>query len=290
MPRKIALIFFSFLLLSSPAFAASRLIVVASFSILGNLAHKVGGDAIDLHTLVGPDSDAHIYEPSPEDLKTLGKARIILINGLGFEGWLNRIIPSAQTQIITVSGAVHAYRLPDGSPDPHAWQDVRNAMLYVAAIRNAFCAADPAHAALFNDNTARYLAQLSDLDRFVTTTIAAIPPQKRIAITSHDALGYFARAYGIRLIAPMGLSTSASPSAHDIARLIDQIRVQHIRAVFLENMTSPNIARELAEDGGAIIGGTLYSDALSAPSGPAGTYLFMMRHNAQTLADALGRQ
>lgn len=290
MPRTIVFLLFSLVLFSSPAFAAPRLTVVASFSILGDLAREVGANAIDLHTLVGPDSDAHIYEPSPEDLKTLGRARIVLINGLGFEGWLNRITPSAQTRIVTVSNAVHAWHLPDGSPDPHAWQDVRNAMLYVVAIRDAFSAADPAHASFFNDNAARYLIRLQDLDRFLATTIAAIAPQKRVAITSHDALGYFARAYGIRLIAPMGLSTSASPSARDIARLIDQIRSQHIHAVFLENMTSPAIAHELAEDGGAVIGGTLYSDALSPPSGPAATYLAMMRHNAQTLADALSRQ
>jgi zinc/manganese transport system substrate-binding protein len=171
--------------------------------------------------------------------------------------------------------------------DPHAWQSVPNAKVYVANIRDALIAADPAGRDAYAANASAYLASLDALDREVRAVLGAIPPDRRKVISTHDAFGYFAEAYGIAFIAPEGVSTDADPSARDIARIITQIRQQGIPAVFLENIIDPRLMRQIARESGARIGGTLYSDALTGPAGAAPTYIDMMRHNAKEIAAAL---
>ncbi len=273
---------------------AETLPVVATFSILADLVKNVGGERVVVTSLVGPDGDAHVYAPSPGDARALTDAKVVFVNGLGFEGWIARLVQASGTRapVVVASRGVTAHvESGDGprGPDPHAWQSVANAEIYVANIRDALVAADPAGKTSYERNAAAYLATLSALDREVRETIASIPPEHRKIITTHDAFGYFGAAYGVDFIAPEGVSTDSEPSAGDIARIIAQIRRQKIPAVFLENVTDPRLLERIAAESGARVGGTLYSDALTGPDGDAPTYVAMMRHNVKALAAALAR-
>jgi zinc/manganese transport system substrate-binding protein len=262
--------------------------VVASFSILGDFVKNVGGDRVDLTTLVGPDSDVHVYVPPPADARKIGGAKLIVINGLGLEGWLPRLLQLSgeKTPIVTATNGIAPLRL-GSEADPHAWQSVANAKKYVANIRNALIAVRPADAELFGKNAEAYLAKLDALDGEVRQAIAQIPQGKRKVISTHDAFGYFASAYGVQFIAPLGVSTETEASAKDIARIIEQIRAEKIPAVFLEKMSDPRLIRRIAAETGARIGGTLYSDSLTGEKGDAPTYIDMVRHNIRALTSAL---
>ena len=270
---------------------AAKLKVVASFSIIGDMVHEVAGDDIELKPLVGPNGDAHVYEATPGDAKAVAAADLVIINGLGFEGWLPRLVESSgyKGPVVTATKGISPLGFSnDGlTQDPHAWQNLANGRIYVANIRDALVKANPAHAADYKTNAKQYLKQIDDLDRWVKKEIAQVSAGKRKVITSHDAFQYFARDYGVEFIAPMGISTESEASAGDIARLIDQMRTQKIRTLFMENISDPRLIRQLQSDGGAVIGGTLYSDALSAPDGPAGTYLDMFRHNVGELVKGM---
>jgi zinc/manganese transport system substrate-binding protein len=274
-----------------------RLKVVATFSILADLVKNVGGDRIELVTLVGPNGDAHVYAPTPGDARKVAEARVVFSNGLGFEGWIARLIRASGTKAPVVvasrgvkprqAGGDHGHDHGHGGSDPHAWQSVPNAKVYVANIRDALVTADPAGKAVYEANAAAYLARLDALDREVREAIAKIPADRRKIITTHDAFGYFEQAYGIAFIAPQGVSTEAEASARDVARIIGQIKRQKIPAVFLENVTDPRLVKRIADETGAKIGGTLYSDALTDEKGPAPTYIDLIRHNVRTLSAAL---
>jgi zinc/manganese transport system substrate-binding protein len=266
--------------------------VLATFSILADLVHNVGGDRVAVATLVGPDGDAHVYEPVPADARKVADAGVVFVNGLGFEGWMDRLVRASGSKapVIIASAGVTPRRFEEQGQDeidPHAWQSVPNAKVYVGNIRDALIAADPAGRDVYAANASAYLASLDALDREVRAALGAIPPDRRKVISTHDAFGYFAQAYGIAFIAPEGVSTDAEPSARDIARIITQIRQQRIPAVFLENIIDPRLMRQIARESGARIGGTLYSDALTGPAGAAPTYVAMMRHNAKEIATAL---
>jgi zinc/manganese transport system substrate-binding protein len=265
-----------------------RLNVVASFSILGDFVRHVGGDSVNVSTLVGPNGDVHVYTPAPADAKKIADARLVVVNGFGLEGWLPRLVQSSASKavIVTATDGI-APRTIGAAPDPHAWQSVANAKLYIADIRNALVAADPADAEIFRANAAAYLAQLDGLDREVRETIAKIPPERRKVISGHRAFGYFAAAYGIEFIAPLGVSTESEPSARDIAAIITQIKASKIPAVFLENISDPRLIERISAETGARIGGTLFSDSLSDEKGEAPTYIDMVRHNIKALASAL---
>jgi zinc/manganese transport system substrate-binding protein len=280
------------LLLIWPATAhAEKLKVVASFSILGDMVHEVAGENIVLKTLVGANGDAHVYEATPTDAKALATADLVIINGLGFEGWLPRLVESSgyKGPVIIATKSISPLGFSgDGlTQDPHAWQSLSKGKIYVANIRDALVKSDPAHAADYIANSKKYMKQIDDLDRWVKEEIASVPAGKRKVITSHDAFQYFARDYDVEFIAPMGISTESEASAGDIARLIDQMRGQKIRTLFMENISDPRLIRQLQSDGGAVIGGTLYSDALSAPNGPAATYLQLFRSNVTALVKAM---
>ena len=273
---------------AAPVRAQERLKVVASFSILGDFVRNVGGDRVNVTTLVGPDSDAHVYSPTPSDAKKIADAGLIFINGLGFEGWLPRLVKSASGKATLVTATSGIAPLTLGSDaDPHAWQSVANAKIYVGNIRDALAAADPASAQFFRANAESYLAKLDALDREVRAAIAKIPEGRRKVISTHGAFGYFATAYGIEFIAPVGVSTESEPSARDIAGIITQVRSAKIPAVFLENVSDPRLIRRISAETGAKVGGTLYSDSLTAEKGGAPTYIDMVRHNIKALTSAL---
>jgi len=381
--------------------------VVATFSVLGDMVERIGGDHIELTTLVGPDGDAHVYQPTPQDARAVSEADVLIVNGLEFEGWLERLSEAADfkgTLVVATTGieaipfeegddhddhgddhaeAEHDHDDHDhekhadhddhdhekheehaeaehdhdhdhekhadhddhdhekheehaeaehdhehekhadhddhdhdkheehaeaehdhddheehaghdhhghnhGAFDPHAWQSLDNAVIYVDNITAALAKADPAHAGVFYENREAYVAEIKALEAEIDAMISAVPEDRRTVVTSHDAFGYLADQYGLTFEAPQGLSTESEPSAADVAELIAQIREDGISAVFVESITDNRLLEQIANETGATIGGTLYSDALSGGDGPAGTYLDMMRHNAKTLTEALG--
>jgi zinc/manganese transport system substrate-binding protein len=271
-----------------PARAQERLNVVASFSILGDFVKNVGGDRVNVTTLVGPDGDVHVYTPAPADAKKIADAKLLVINGLGLEGWLPRLLQASGSKApITIATKGIAPLKVGSDADPHAWQSVVNAKVYVTNIRDALVAADPADAEVFRANTQAYLANLDALDREVREAVARIPPARRKVISTHDAFGYFAAAYGIQFIAPLGVSTESEASARDIAGIITQIKASKIPAVFLENISDPRLISRIASETGARVGGTLYSDSLTGEKGEVPTYIDMVRHNIKTLTSAL---
>ena len=342
--------------LAAPAAAQSDrpIPVVATFSILGDMVKHIGGEHVDVTTLVGPDGDTHVYQPTPADARAVSEARVLVVNGLQFEGWLDRLIDASDfrgIRLVATEGIepiafddehdqggsleVHAEESghdhdhddqaeaghdddhdhdehaeaaahdhddehddeahaeaghdhhDHGAFDPHAWQSLGHAVAYVDNITAALAQADPANAADFYQNRAAYGSEIEALDAEIRESMAGLPADRRIVVTSHDAFQYFGRDYGLTFIAPQGLSTESEASAKDVARLIQQIRERDIRAVFIENVADPRLLKRIADETGASIGGTLYPGALSGPDGPAPTYLDMMRHNAMTLAQAL---
>ncbi len=275
---------------AASASAQARIEVVATFTILADMTAAIGGDRVAVTSLVGPNGDAHVFEPSPADARAIAGADIVIVNGLGFEGWIDRLIEAAAFRgpVVEASATIlpHAMAGEDHG-DPHAWQSIANARIYAANLAGALIGVDPAGAEVYRANLAAYLGELDAVEAEIVTTVAALPPNRRTIITSHDAFGYFAAAYGILFLAPQGISTEAEPTAADVAALIRQIRAQDIRAIFVETITDPRLIEQIAHETGAILGGPLFSDALSDLSGLAATYLAMMRHNIRTIAAAL---
>ena len=296
--------------------------VVATFSILGDMVSRIGGEHVAVTTLVGPDGDTHVYRPTPAAARAVSEADVLVVNGLDFEGWLDRLIETANfdgVRVVATAGIdpitfeddhgddhdgdhdheeskaaedhgdehdgheAHAH----GAFDPHAWQSLRHAVSYVDNVTLALANASPDSATAFYRSRALYVAEIEALDAEIRSLLAEVPESARTIVTSHDAFQYFGRDYGLAFIAPQGLSTESEASAKDVVRLIELIRNQGIRAVFLENIADPRLLKRIADETGATIGGTLYPGALSGPDGPAPTYLDMMRHNARTLAQAL---
>jgi zinc/manganese transport system substrate-binding protein len=277
------------------ALAQERIKIIATFSILADLAKSAGGDRVDVDALVGPNGDAHVYAPAPADAKKVADAKVVIANGLGFEGWIARLVKASGTKapIVIASKGVKARKAEGGhdhghgGSDPHAWQSVGNVKTYVTNIRDALAAADPGGKANYEANASAYLAKLDALDQDIRNAVAKIPAERRRIITTHDAFGYFKDAYGIAFIAPQGVSTESEASAKDVAKIINQIKKQKIPAIFVENVSDPRLLKRISEETGAKIGGTLYSDALTDDKGPAPSYIEMMRHNVETLAAAL---
>jgi zinc/manganese transport system substrate-binding protein len=268
--------------------AQDKINVVASFSILGDFARNVGSDRVNVTTLVGANSDVHVYTPAPADAKKIADAQLVIVNGLGLEGWLPRLVQSSGSKATVVTATANITPRKLGSDaDPHAWQSVVNARIYVANIRDALVAADQAGAPAYRANADAYLAKLDVLDREVREAVEQIPQARRKVISTHDAFGYFAAAYGVAFIAPQGVSTESEPSARDIAAIVTQIRAGKIPAVFLENISDPRLMRRISAETGARIGGTLYSDSLTGENGDAPTYIDMVRHNIRALTSAL---
>tara|TARA_R110000868_G_scaffold99933_1_gene274802 strand:- start:324 stop:1196 length:873 start_codon:yes stop_codon:yes gene_type:complete len=277
--------------LSLFANAGEKLKVVTSFSILADITQQIAGDKLELHNLVGADADAHVYQPSTDDAKAVFAADLIVANGLGFEPWLARLIDSSEApgKRIDASAGVLPLMLDEEGQrvaDPHAWQNLANAEIYVRNIANTLSQIDTANAEYYAYRSEAYISQIRVLLSEARSSLGQLPPAQRTIITSHDAFGYLGQAYGLNFIAPQGLSTEDEPSAAEVAALIRQIRTDGVRAVFVENIRDPRLIQQIAAEGGAKVGGTLYSDAL-ASAGPASSYLGMFKHNLDTLLAAL---
>jgi zinc/manganese transport system substrate-binding protein len=278
--------------LAPRASAGDKIKVAASFSILGDMVKQVGGDRVELITFVGPNGDAHVYEPTPVDAKALSESKVLFINGLGLEGWMTRLENSSgfKGKVVMASQDVQPRKMVEDEKtiiDPHAWQSLANGKIYAANIRDGLIAADPAGRATYEANTKKFIDAMTAMEADVKQAIARLPPARRKIITTHDAFGYFGAAYGMEFIAPEGVSTESEASAKEVAKIIRQIKKERVPAVFLENVTDSRLLDQIARETGTKIGGTLYSDALSPPDGPAGTYLDMFRHNVSALTAAL---
>ncbi|MBS7813763.1 metal ABC transporter solute-binding protein, Zn/Mn family [Roseococcus pinisoli] len=265
---------------------------VASFSILGDMLREVGGERVTVQTIAGPDTDTHHFQPRPSHAEALRGARLALRNGAGFDSWFDRLLSSTRFSGVSVSATDgvplrRATGHSHGGQDPHAWQDVRLALRYVRNIEAGLTRADPAGADHYRARAGAYTAQLEALDAWIRAQIATVPEARRVVVTGHDAFGYFSAAYGVRFLAPQGLSADAEPSARQVADLIRLIRGEGVTAVFLENIGNPATLRRLADEAGLRVGGRLFTDALSPPDGPAATYEAMMRTNVAALVPAM---
>ena len=292
--------------------------VVATFSILADMASRIAGEHSAVSTLVGPGGDPHVYQPTPAAARAVSQAHVLVVNGLDFEGWLERLIEASDfggVRVVATAGIKPiAFERGDGdhnrdgqedgsaedhgddhhghhhgATDPHAWQSLQHAVVYVDNITAALAKADPENASAYYRNRATYVAEIEALDAEIRGMFAELPPSSRTVVTSHDAFQYFGRDYGLTFIAPQGLSTASEASAKNVVRLIELIRSLGIRAVFTENVADPRPLERIANETGAVVGGTLYPGTLSGPDGPAPTYLDMMRHNAKTLTEGLLR-
>lgn len=276
------------LLLSYAVSAKDTLPVTTSFSILGNLVEAVGGNRVTVSTLVGPNEDAHVFEPTPSDVKKVAQSKLVVANGLGFDQWLDRLSSAAgyKGEILVASKGIKTRQMPDKDivqPDPHAWQDPNNVIIYVRNIANVLSRLDPKGSLYYKKNCERYVQSLTALDAWAMQQFMQISMAKRKVITSHDAFGYFGARYGIEFLAPQGITTESEASAKDVAKLIRKIKHDRIKAVFIENMSNPKLLQQLSREADVTVGGKLYADALSLPQGPAPTYLKMMRYNVEQL-------
>ena len=282
--------------ISAPSWAAEPLPVTASFSILGDLVRVVGGDRVSVTTLVGPNEDAHVFEPTPSDAKSILHSKLLVINGLGFEPWAQKLAQSAgyKGALLLATQGVKARNMsaPAGhtqEADPHAWQNPANVVIYVRNIAQSLTQLDPAGAATYQRNRDVYIADLVALDHWAQAQFATLPSDKRKVITPHDAFGYFAEHYQVTFLAPQGLSTNAEPSAKQVAQLIRQIKREKIKAVFVENMSNPKLLAQITADAGVTLGAKLYVDALSGPADTGASYLKMMQHNVAQLVAGMQR-
>ena len=273
---------------TGPAAAADRIQVVASFSILGDMVRQVTGDLAEVTTIVGPDADAHIYEPSASDAKAVAGADVIFVNGLGFETWSNALIETSggDAQVFVATEGVEPL-LVDGEIDPHAWNALTNGMIYVRNIAAGMAEADAANAATYRANADAYVEQLGKVHDNAVSEFSALPEERRTVVTAHDAFGYLEQAYGLTFLAPVGIDTDAEPSASDLAALIDHLNEIGAGALFVENITSPALVEQISRETGLEIGGRLFSDALSEKGGPATSYVAMFEHNLRALITAL---
>ncbi|MEM6670005.1 MAG: zinc ABC transporter substrate-binding protein [Pseudomonadota bacterium] len=268
--------------------AEDKLQVVASFSILGDMVEQVAGDSAIVETIVGPDADAHLYSPNVADAKAVAGADVVFVNGMGFETWSDTLIENSGTEatVLVATEGVEPL-LVDGEVDPHAWNALTNGVIYVTNIADGLAAADPANAAAYKANAEAYIAELTALDAEAKANLGELPENRRTVVTAHDAFGYLANAYGLEFLAPVGIDTEAEPSAQELATLVQQLKEKEVAALFVENITSPALIKQISDETGIEIGGRLFSDALSERGGPATSYVAMFRHNLLTLMTSL---
>jgi zinc/manganese transport system substrate-binding protein len=277
--------------LAGPAFA-TEVKAVATFSILGDIVARVGGERVGVTTIVGANADTHVYEPKPADAVAVSQADVMFVNGLGFEGWLDRFVESTSFAgpVVVASEGVKTHTMDeDGAAvtDPHAWQSLKNGLLYVKNVEAGLCAVDADGCAIYEANAAAYSAEITALDAQLIADIAAVPPARRQVITTHDAFGYFGEEYGVKFLAPEGISTDSEASAADVAKLITQIKADGVTALFIENMSDGRLVQQIASETGVTVGGELYADALSEPDQGAASYIDMFKHNIGLLVPAM---
>ena len=278
------------ILIASISTASAKIKVVSTFSILGDMVKNIGGDKIELTTLVGPNGDGHVYEPTPADAKSIANADLVFVNGLGFEGWIDRLVKASgyKGKIIIATKGIKDLKF-EGELDPHAWQDLSNGRIYIKNIKNALTDINPKNSDYYKKKFIAYDEILESMDKSTKDRFADISKKNRKVITSHDAFLYFGRAYDIDFRSPVGVTTESEPSAGELAALITEMRKDGIKALFAENITDPRLIKQLAREVNAEIGGTLYSDALSDASEPANTYINMFKYNVNELASVLSK-
>ncbi|MFG6414311.1 metal ABC transporter solute-binding protein, Zn/Mn family [Roseateles sp. DC23W] len=272
-----------------PAAAPAPLRVMTSFSILADLVREVGGDMVSVNSLVGPDADAHVYKPTPRDVRGIAAAEVVVVNGLGFEGWLERLLTASGTRaaVVVATEGIQP-RLAGLSVDPHAWHDAALLQRYVATLAAALAKARPGAREVIAARARSYTDRLAAADADIRSRLSRVPREQRRVFTAHDAFGYFGAAYGVDFLSPQGPGTGHEPSAADVARLVRQLRRDRVRAVFAENIADARLIERIAREAGARVGRRLYSDALSGPAGPAPTCLKLFAHNADAICTAFG--
>ena len=278
------------ILITSISTASAKIKVVSTFSILGDMVQNIGGDEIELTTLVGPNGDGHVYEPTPADAKSVANADLVFANGLGFEGWIDRLVKASgyKGKVIIATKGIKDLKF-EGELDPHAWQDLSNGRIYIKNIKNALIDVNPENSDYYKKKFIAYDGILESMDKSTKDRFANISKKNRKVITSHDAFLYFGRAYDIDFRSPVGVTTESEPSAGELAALITEMRKDGIKALFAENITDPRLIKQLAREVNAKIGGTLYSDALSDDTEPANTYINMFKYNVKELASVLSK-
>ncbi|KUM03231.1 metal ABC transporter substrate-binding protein [Chromobacterium subtsugae] len=290
-------LFGALLLLGMPAFALAKVPVVASFSIIADMTREIGGDRVEVVSLVGPDQDAHVFQPSPADIKKVSAAKVLVVNGLGLEGWMSRLDKAANFRGVTVvaSKGIQTRQAPEeehaegehdhdhGDVDPHAWHDPSRVQTYIKNISAGLIQADPAGKAEYQRRAADYAAKVQALDDWAKKQFATVPAAKRKMLTSHDAFGYMGEHYQLKVLAIQGVSTESEASAKGVAQLTRQVRKEKVTAVFMENMSDKRLLQQLSNEAKVKIGGQLYADALSGPKGPAASYLQLVRYNVDTI-------
>lgn len=279
-------------MLISPLTMAKTVDVVASFTVLADIVKQVGGDHVNVKSLVQPNGDPHTFEPTPQDSQALAKANVVFVSGLGMEGWMDRLISASgyKGTIVVASNGVNTRKMEeDGKTvtDPHAWNSMHNGVIYATNVMNALIKADPEDAADIRKSGESYIQQLEKLDSWAKTEFASVPKSKRKVLTSHDAFGYFGQRYGVSFLAPVGFSTEAEASASDVASIIKQLKAEHIKTYFMENQTDPRLVKQIASETGAQPGGELYPEALSEANGPAATYVAAFKHNVDIMLQSM---
>lgn len=278
--------------LFTPAVMAKTVHVVASFTVLADMVRQVGGQYVEVKSLVGPNGDPHTFEPSPQDSVALAKADVVIISGLGLEGWMERLIDASgyKGKVVVASTGIKTRTMEeDGSviTDPHAWNSMANGVIYARNISESLQKADPQDAAAIRKQGDAYIQKLQQLDTQTAAEFAAIPVAKRHVLTSHDAFGYFGERYGVTFMSPIGLNTDEEASASQVAALINQLKTHHIHRYFIENQTDPRLVQQIASAAGATPGGELYPEALSPAGGPATTYVDAFKHNVSELLKSM---
>ncbi|MDU6434198.1 MAG: metal ABC transporter substrate-binding protein [Pantoea sp.] len=275
-------------LLISPLSMAKTVNAVASFTVLADIVKQVGGEHVNVKSLVGPNGDPHTFEPTPQDSQALAKADIVFVSGLGLEGWMDRLVSASgyKGEPVVASRGVSTRSMEEEGKtvtDPHAWNSMYNGVIYATNVMNALIKADPQDADAIRRSGENYIQKLQALDSWAKTSFATVPAAKRKVLTSHDAFGYFGQRYGVTFLAPVGFSTEAEASASEVGSLIKQLQAEHIHTYFIENQTDPRLVKQIASATKAQPGGELYPEALSQPSGPAPTYVAASRHNVDAM-------
>lgn len=287
--KKLLTVILSFTALLSTYTHAQTVKTVVSFSVLADIAKQVGGEHIQVTTLVGPDGDPHTFEPAAKDSVALKQADLVFINGLGLEGWMGRLISASGYQgiVVIASKGISTRKIGETITDPHAWNSAKNAGRYAKNIMEALIKTEPQYADYFRANGEAYIAQLDALDQWAKTQFNTIQKSKRKVLTSHGAFGYFGEAYGVKFLSPVGLSTESEASASGVAKLIEQIKTENIHRYFIENQTDPRLVKQIARATGATAGGVLYSEALTPADGNAPTYIDAFKHNVITMVNSM---
>ncbi len=278
--------------LFTPAVMAKTIHVVASFTVLADMVRQIGGQYVDVKSLVGPNGDPHTFEPAPQDSVALARADVVIISGLGLEGWMERLIQASgyQGKVIVASTGIIQRTMTDNGrkiTDPHAWNSMANGVIYAQNISDSLQQADPQDAAAIRQQGDTYIRQLKNLDHWAMSAFAAIPQNKRLVLTSHDAFGYFGDRYGVKFVAPVGFNTDEEASASGVAGLINQLKSSGIHRYFIENQTDPRLVQQIAAAADATPGGELYPEALSESDGPAATYQQAFRLNVTEILKSM---